>query len=72
MLILKKHASYETSYDRLKSREIISTFNTRKILLKQEFSDGLQISMNIKRYYYTFDNSLLFTETFRTLHKSFR
>ena len=36
--------------------------NTGKILLKQEFSDGLQISMNIKRYYYTFDNSLLFTE----------
>ena len=35
----------------------------RKILLKQEFSDGLQISMNIKRYYYTFDNSLLFTES---------
>ena len=35
--------------------------NTGKILLKQEFSDGLQISMNIK-YYYTFDNSLLFTE----------
>ena len=51
----------ETSYDRLKSREI--TFQQyRKILLKQEFSDGLQISMNIK-YYYTFDNSLLFTET---------
>ena len=24
-----------------------------------------------KRYYYTFDNSLLFTDTFRTLHKSF-
>ena len=24
-----------------------------------------------KRYYYTFDNSLLFTEVFRTLHKSF-
>ena len=37
----------ETSYDRLKSREI--TFQQhRKILLKQEFSDGLQISMNIK------------------------
>ena len=49
----------ETSYDRLKSREIISAI--RKILLKQEFSDGLQISMNIKRYYYTFDNSLLFS-----------
>ena len=27
--------------------------NTGKILLKQEFSDGLQISMNIKAYYYT-------------------
>ena len=37
----------ETSYDRLKSREI--TFQQAgKILLKQEFSDGLQISMNIK------------------------
>ena len=37
----------ETSYDRLKSREI--TFQQyRKILLKQEFSDGLQISMNHK------------------------
>ena len=37
----------ETSYDRLKSEK--SHFsNTGKILLKQEFSDGLQISMNIK------------------------
>ena len=36
----------ETSYDRLKSTEIIFS-NTGKILLKQEF-DGLQISMNIK------------------------
>ena len=38
----------ETSYDRLKSREITFQINTGKILLKQEFSDGLQISMNIK------------------------
>ena len=38
----------ETSYDRLKSREITFQLNTGKILLKQEFSDGLQISMNIK------------------------
>ena len=37
----------ETSYDRLKSREIMIS-NTGKTLLKQEFSDGLQISMNIK------------------------
>ena len=37
----------ETSYDRLKSREI--TFQQyRENLTKQEFSDGLQISMNIK------------------------
>ena len=37
----------ETSYDRLKSREI--TFQQyRENLAKQEFSDGLQISMNIK------------------------
>ena len=34
----------------------------RKILLKQEFSDGLQISMNIKDIP-AFDNSLLFTES---------
>ena len=38
----------ETSYDRLKSREITHFSNAGKILLKQEFSDGLQISMNIK------------------------
>ena len=39
----------ETSYDRLKS-EKSHTFQQyrEKILLKQEFSDGLQISMNIK------------------------
>ena len=38
----------ETSYDGLKSREI--TFQQyRENLLKQEFSDGLQISMNIKK-----------------------
>ena len=59
----------ETSYDRLKSREI--TFQQyRKILLKQEFSDDLNIHEH-KRYYYTFDNSLLFTESIGTLHKSF-
>ena len=60
----------ETSYDRLKSREITFS-NTGKILLKQEFSDGLQISMNIKRYYYTFDNSLLFTESIQNTTQIF-
>ena len=44
--------------------------NTGKILLKQEFSDGLQISMNIK-YYYTFDNSLLFTESIQNTTQIF-
>ena len=37
MLNSKKHASIETSYDRLKSTEITIS-NTGKILLKQEFS----------------------------------
>ena len=45
--------------------------NTGKILLKQEFSDGYNIHEH-KRYYYTFDNSLLFTESIQnTKHKSF-
>ena len=71
MLILKRNTHLiETSYDDLKSREI--TFQQyRKILLKQEFSDGLQISMNIKDITIPFDNSLLFMRAFRTLHKSF-
>ena len=45
--------------------------NTGKILLKQEFSDGLQISMNTKEYYYTFDNSLLFTESIQNTTQIF-
>ena len=61
----------ETSYDRLKSREITFS-NTGKILLKQEFSDGLQISMNIKAYYYTFLIAHYYLlRAFRTLHKFF-
>ena len=48
----------ETSYDRLKSREI--TFQYRKILLKQVFRWVTNIHEH-KRYYYTFDNSLLFS-----------
>ena len=46
----------ETSYDRLKSREI--TFQQyRKILLKQEFFRWVTNIHERKRYYYTFDNS---------------
>ena len=59
----------ETSYDRLKSREI--TFQQyRENLLKQEFSDGLNIHEH-KRYYYTFDNSLLFTESIQNTTQIF-
>ena len=43
-----RNAIFQTSYDRLKSREITFYQQYRKILLKQEFSDGLQISMNCK------------------------
>ena len=59
----------ETSYDRLKSREIMIS-NTGKILLKQEFSDGLQISMNIKDITIPLIIHYLL-RAFRTLHKSF-
>ena len=59
----------ETSYDRLKSREI--TFQQyRENLAKAGVFDGL--SADTKRYYYTFDNSLHYLlRAFKTLHKSF-
>ena len=60
----------ETSYDRLKSREI--TFQQyRENLAKAGVFDGLQISMNIKDITIPLIISLLFTGAFRTLHKSF-
>ena len=59
----------EASYDRLKSRK--SHFsNTGKILLKQSFSMGYNIHEH-KRYYYTFDNSLLFTESIQNTTQIF-
>ena len=59
----------ETSYDRLKSREI--TFQQyRENLLKQEFSDGLQISMNIKDITIPLIIHYYLPRAFRTLHKS--
>ena len=70
MLNFKKHASYRNVRIEMKSREIIFLAIQGKILLKQEFSTVINIHEH-KRYYHTFDNSLLFTETFRTLHKSF-
>ena len=44
--------------------------NTGKILLKQEFSDGLQISMNIKILLYA-QYSLLFTESIQNTTQIF-
>ena len=60
----------ETSYDRL-NQEKSHFSNTGKILLKQEFSDGLQISMNIKDITIPFDNSLLFTESIQNTTQIF-
>ena len=60
----------ETSYDRLKSREIFISSNTGKSL-KQEFSDGLQISMNIKDITIPLIIHYYLLRAFRTLHKSF-
>ena len=45
--------------------------NTGKILLKQEFSDGLQISMNIKDITIPLIIHYYLSRAFRTLHKSF-
>ena len=44
--------------------------NTGKYYAQAEFSDGLQISMNIK-ILYTFDNSLLFTESIQNTTQIF-
>ena len=51
----------ETSYDRLKSREIISAIQEN--LAKAGVFRWVTNIHEHKRYYYTFDNSLLFTES---------
>ena len=66
-----KHASYKTSYDRLKSREIHVSTIQGKSCYKQEFSDGLQISMNIKDITIPLIIHYYLLRAFRTLHKSF-
>ena len=59
----------ETSYDRLKSREI--TFQQyRENLAKAGISDGVTNIHEHKRYYYTFDNSL-FTESIQNTTQIF-
>ena len=64
-----KHASYRNVYDRLKSKSHFS--NTGKILLKQEFFRWVTNIHERKRYYYTFDNSLLFTESIQNTTQIF-
>ena len=60
----------ETSYDRLKSREI--TFQQyRENLAKAGVFRWVTNIHEHKRYYYTFDNSSCLLRAFRTLHKSF-
>ena len=71
MLNSQETRTIETSYDRLKSREITFQSNTGKILLKQEFSDGLQISMNIKDITIPLIIHYYLLRAFRTLHKFF-
>ena len=62
----RNNASIETSYDRLKSREI-----TFQQYMLWEFSDGLQISMNIKDITIPLIIHYYLLRAFRTLHKSF-
>ena len=59
----------ETSYDRLKSREI--TFQRRENLAKQEFSMELQISMNIKDITIPLIIRTLFTESIQNTTQIF-
>ena len=59
----------ETSYEK-KSRET-HILQYRENLLKQEFSDGLQISMNIKDITIPLIIHYYLLRAFRTLHKSF-
>ena len=59
----------ETSYDRLKSRK--SHFQQYEEDAKAEFSDGLQISMNIKDITIPLIIHYYLLRAFRTLHKSF-
>ena len=60
----------ETSYDRLKSREI--TFQQYRKIFFNSFQIDLQISMNIKDITIPLLIHYYLLRAFRTLHKSFR
>ena len=59
----------ETSYDRVGNQEKSHFQQYRKI--KKRFSDGLQISMNIKDITIPLIIHYYLLRAFRTLHKSF-
>ena len=59
----------ETSYDRLKSRNHIQQY--RENLAKAGVFRWVTNIHEHKRYYYTFDNSLLFTESIQNTAQSF-
>ena len=61
----------ETSYDKAGNQEKSHFSNTGENLLKQEFSDGLQISMHIKDITIPLIIHYYLPRAFRTLHKSF-
>ena len=61
-MLKSRNTHLETSYDRLKSREItFQQYSGNR--LKQEFFRWVTNIHEHKRYYYTFDNLLLFTES---------
>ena len=61
----------ETSYDRLKSRNHISTLKLQENLAKAGVFRWVTNIHEHKRYYYTFDNSLLFTESIQNTTQIF-
>ena len=61
----------ETSYDRLKSNEKSHFSNTGKIFAKAGVFRWVTNIHEHKRYYYTFDNSLLFTESIQNTTQIF-
>ena len=61
----------ETSYDRLKPKGEKSHFGNTGKSFRREFSDGLQISMNIKDITIPLIIHYYLLRAFRTLHKSF-
>ena len=61
----------ETSYDRLKSREITFQQYRENLAKSRSFSDGLQTSMNIKDITIPLIIHYYLLRAFNALHKSF-